>query len=115
MSKWLSFGENKELFNKEAKNNCLCKFADGSVCRYNEEHPMQILTHFKLTITDDLEYFQQKLLNVFKCGDNDDPEHALKKLGRIEKAIVKDSDDLKCVLEPAVRIIKQYATLKKYG
>lgn len=45
---WLDFESNKELFNEEAKKNCLCKFKDGTVIRYDEEHPMEIMTHFKL-------------------------------------------------------------------
>ena len=45
---WLDFESNKELFNEEAQKNCLCKFEDGTVIRYDEEHPMEIMTHFKL-------------------------------------------------------------------
>jgi len=45
---WLDFQSNKELFNEEAKKNCLCKFEDGTVIRYDEEHPLEIMTHFKL-------------------------------------------------------------------
>jgi len=45
---WIEFNSNKELFNVEAKKNCLCKFEDGTVCRYNDEHPEEIMTHFKL-------------------------------------------------------------------
>lgn len=44
---WLPFEGNKLLFNEEAKKNCLCKFDDGTVIRYNEEHPWAIMTHFK--------------------------------------------------------------------
>lgn len=45
---WIEFKSNKELFNTEAKKNCLCMFEDGTVINYNDEHPMQIMTHFKL-------------------------------------------------------------------
>lgn len=45
---WLDFQSNKELFNEEAKKNCLCKFEDGTVIRYDEDHPMEVMTHFKL-------------------------------------------------------------------
>lgn len=45
---WLDFESNKELFNEEAKKNCLCKFEDGTIIRYYDEHPMEIMTHFKL-------------------------------------------------------------------
>ena len=48
VSGWLEFNSNKSLFNTEAKKNCLCLFDDGSIIRFNEEHPMAILTHFKL-------------------------------------------------------------------
>lgn len=45
---WLDFESNKELFNEEAKKNCLCKFECGTVIRYDEAHPMEVMTHFKL-------------------------------------------------------------------
>lgn len=45
---WLDFESNKKLFNAEAKKNCFCKFECGTVIRYNDEHPWEIMTHFKL-------------------------------------------------------------------
>lgn len=48
VSGWLLFKDHKHLFNDEAKKNCRIKFADGSECNYNDEHPMEIMTHFKL-------------------------------------------------------------------
>jgi len=45
---WLEFYGNEQLFNDMAKLNCPCRFDDGSQCRYNEEHPMAKLTHFKI-------------------------------------------------------------------
>ena len=48
VSGWLDFQSNKELFNEEAKKNCLCKFECGTVIRYDEDHPMEVMTHFKL-------------------------------------------------------------------
>ena len=47
-SDWIEFSTNKQLFNIEAKKNCLCRFDDGSIVRYNDKHPMAVLTHFKL-------------------------------------------------------------------
>lgn len=48
LSGWLDFQSNKELFKEEAKKNCLCKFECGTVIRYDEDHPMEVMTHFKL-------------------------------------------------------------------
>ncbi len=47
---WLCFKSksNKKIFNEEAKKNCLCKFEDGTVINYIDEHPMEIMTHFKI-------------------------------------------------------------------
>lgn len=44
---WLDFSPNKSLFNYMAKRNCLCKFDDGTVIRFFDEHPIATLTHFK--------------------------------------------------------------------
>jgi len=46
---WLSFAENVGEFNKriQTDGDCLVKFDDGTICRYNEEHTMAVLTHFK--------------------------------------------------------------------
>lgn len=46
---WLEFKSNQELFNEEAKKNCRIKFEDGTELNYNDEHPMEIMTHFKMT------------------------------------------------------------------
>lgn len=47
---WIEFNSNKKLFNSEAAKNCLCLFEDGTVIRYNEDHPLEVMTHFKLVI-----------------------------------------------------------------
>ena len=47
VSGWLEFEGNESIFNEYAKRNCLCRFDDGTECRYEDEHPMAILTHFK--------------------------------------------------------------------
>lgn len=47
VSGWLEFECNKSIFNEYAKRNCLCKFDDGTECRYEDEHPMATLTHFR--------------------------------------------------------------------
>ena len=47
-SDWLEFERNGHLFCEAAKKNYLCKFDDGTVCRYDDEHPFAILTHFKI-------------------------------------------------------------------
>ena len=47
VSGWLEFEGNESIFNEYAKRNCICKFDDGTECRYEDEHPMAILTHFR--------------------------------------------------------------------
>ena len=47
VSGWLEFKGNESIFNEYAKRNCLCKFDDGTECKYEDEHPIAILTHFK--------------------------------------------------------------------
>lgn len=47
VSGWVEFDGNETIFNEYAKRNCLCKFDDGTECRYGYEHPMAILTHFR--------------------------------------------------------------------
>lgn len=44
---WIKFSGNENLFNEYAKNNCLVKFDDGSICTYNDDHPPAIMTHFR--------------------------------------------------------------------
>ena len=48
---WLTFigSENIGEFNRRIQKDgdCLVKFDDGTIIRYNEEHPMAVLTHFK--------------------------------------------------------------------
>lgn len=45
---WLPFNEENSLsFSEAANKNCLCKFDDGTVCRYEDDHPFAVLTHFK--------------------------------------------------------------------
>lgn len=48
---WLPFvgAENIGEFNRRIQKDgdCLVKFDDGTIIRYNEEHPMAVLTHFK--------------------------------------------------------------------
>ena len=41
---WISFNENKELFNDSDGEKLLCLFDDGTECKYMEQHPMAILT-----------------------------------------------------------------------
>jgi hypothetical protein len=45
---WLDLQTNLELFDIMAKSNCMCKFDDGSECRYNDDHPLEIMTQFKI-------------------------------------------------------------------
>ena len=45
---WLLFEGNENLFEEAANSNCLCKFDDGTVCRYNDKHPFAVLTYFKV-------------------------------------------------------------------
>jgi hypothetical protein len=45
---WLDYESNKRLFGEYSRANCLCKFDDGTICRYDDEHPIAVLTHFKL-------------------------------------------------------------------
>ena len=47
VSGWLEFEGYESIFNEYAKRNCVCKFDDGTECRYEDEHPMAILTHFR--------------------------------------------------------------------
>jgi len=47
VSGWLEFEGNESIFNEYAKRNCLCRFDDGTECRYEDEHPMAVLTHFR--------------------------------------------------------------------
>ena len=44
--KWLELEKNPDKFNEAAANNCLVKFDDGTICNYNDEQPLAILTHF---------------------------------------------------------------------
>ncbi len=46
---WLPFMENKKLFKNAWKDNYMLKFDDGTECRYRDEHPFAIMTHFKIT------------------------------------------------------------------
>ena len=48
VSGWLEFYGNEDLFNEMANRNCPCRFLDGSQCRYNDNHPIAELTHFKI-------------------------------------------------------------------
>lgn len=45
--KWIPISGNEELFNEVAKSNPYMKFDDGTVCRYDDHHPIAIATHFK--------------------------------------------------------------------
>lgn len=47
---WIEFKGNEELFNIEARKNCECLFDNGFICKYNDEHPFAIMTHFKRVI-----------------------------------------------------------------
>ena len=47
-SNWIEFVGNEDLFGKATLDNCLCKFDNGMEVRYNDFHPMAILTHFKI-------------------------------------------------------------------
>jgi hypothetical protein len=44
---WIAIEGNESVFNEYAKFNCWCKFDNGVECKYNDEHPMAIMTHFK--------------------------------------------------------------------
>ena len=48
ISGWIMFVGNEERFNEEAKKNCVIRFDNNVECRYNDQHPNAILTHFKL-------------------------------------------------------------------
>jgi hypothetical protein len=47
VSGWLEIEGNESVFNEYAKFNCWCRFDDGTECRYEDEHPMAIMTHFR--------------------------------------------------------------------
>ena len=47
VSDWLEFEGNESVFNEYAKTNCVCRFDDGTECRYEDEHPMAVMTHFR--------------------------------------------------------------------
>lgn len=47
VSGWLEIKGNESVFNEYAKFNCLCKFDNNTECRYNDEHPMAVMTHFR--------------------------------------------------------------------
>ena len=47
VSGWLEIEGNESVFNEYAKFNCWCRFDDGTECRYEDEHPMAVMTHFK--------------------------------------------------------------------
>ena len=47
VSGWLELKGNESVFNEYAKTNCWCKFDDGTECRYEDEHPMAVMTHFR--------------------------------------------------------------------
>ena len=48
VSGWLEFYGNEKLFKKMAKKNCSCRFDDATQSRFNDKHPIALLTHFKL-------------------------------------------------------------------
>ena len=45
---WIEFEGNEKLFEKYAFQNCLCRFDNNFICRYLDNQPIAILTHFKL-------------------------------------------------------------------
>lgn len=45
---WIKFDGNEKLFTKMAKRNCKIMFDDGTICNYNDEHPVAIITHFRI-------------------------------------------------------------------
>jgi len=47
VSGWLELEGNESVFNEYAKANCWCRFDDGTECRYEDEHPMAVMTHFR--------------------------------------------------------------------
>lgn len=47
VSGWIEFEGNESIFNEYAKRNCLCKFDDDTECRYEDEHPLAKMTHFR--------------------------------------------------------------------
>ena len=46
---WISVEGNLSLFKIMSKYNCPVLFDNGVECRFNDEHPYAILTHFKIT------------------------------------------------------------------
>ena len=46
-NEWLSFLDNLDIFEIEARKNCECLFDDGTICNYFDEQPFAVLTHFK--------------------------------------------------------------------
>lgn len=45
---WIPFDQpTYDMFNVMASRNCLCKFDDGTIIPYNENHPMAEMTHFE--------------------------------------------------------------------
>jgi len=48
VSDWLSINENIDLLQETNVENILLKFDDGSICKYGDEHPIAIVTHFKI-------------------------------------------------------------------
>lgn len=78
---WISFEDNKKLFEKEAKRNCECLFDNGESCRYDDEHPFAILTHFKLSEISVLESENKQLREDCEklkcCGNCRTPFHAM--------------------------------------
>jgi len=46
--KWTELTGNVNLFSEQAKKNCFCLFDDDTVCRFDDNHPYAILTHFEI-------------------------------------------------------------------
>jgi hypothetical protein len=45
---WIPLGQHTyDMFNSMAVKNCLCKFDDGTVCHYEDNHPLAEMTHFQ--------------------------------------------------------------------
>lgn len=47
-NEWLSFEENIKLFKNAHEDNFLLKFDDGTICRYRDDFPFAVMTHFKI-------------------------------------------------------------------
>lgn len=73
---WVEFDKNQEYFQESAINNCLCKFDNGVIMNYNDNHPIAKLTHFEILpkiYSNDIDSESKKLYKeCSNCAINDD-------------------------------------------